>query len=195
MEHPAEPGFAPYPSIFNTETFQRWLAAHSSHVVTFPQCQWGSPARKRTSLARNLPHLEDLSVPCMHVAHEGWLCGLDEKGRFRTRTAQAYPVKLCRKMAQVSRRPACRRACSKKRAVGWTEVCNKPRPTLPKTTITPRRLLPRAPWVRFEFDSSLGYPGEGPGAAAPSQGRLRHHAAAMKAHRTHARERRRGHGA
>ena len=50
LEHPADPGCPPYPSIFLTTEVQDWERRIGAVRVTFPQCQWGCPALKETTL-------------------------------------------------------------------------------------------------------------------------------------------------
>ena len=71
-----------------------------SSRVTFPQCSWGCPARKMTTITSNVLGMKSLDVPCRHARHEWRLAGKDERGKFRTRAAQCYPSQLCRQIAQ-----------------------------------------------------------------------------------------------
>ncbi|CAK0860440.1 unnamed protein product [Prorocentrum cordatum] len=72
VEHPADPGCPPFPSIFVTRELMDWEAQLGAYRVTSPQCMWGCPALKLTG----------------------------ESGRFRTRVAQACSSEFCRMLAE-----------------------------------------------------------------------------------------------
>ena len=89
LEHPGDPGRRPFPSIFATPELQAWEAELRAYRVTFPQCMWGCPALKMTTITGTAKGLNRFVRPCAHKGHEATLCGRDETGRFRTRVAQA----------------------------------------------------------------------------------------------------------
>ncbi|CAK0891907.1 unnamed protein product [Prorocentrum cordatum] len=100
LEHPADPGKPPFPSIFATPEVLEWEEVLGAYRVTFPQCMWGCPALKLTTISGTAKHLQRLIRPCIHKNHTASLCGKDETGRFRTRVAQAYSSELCRVLAE-----------------------------------------------------------------------------------------------
>ena len=101
LEHPADPGCSPYPSIFLTPEVQDWERRVGAVRVTFPQCQWGCPALKETTLTGTAHGMQRLEKPCNHKTHAASLCGKDDAGYFRSRMAQAYPSELCEMMATI----------------------------------------------------------------------------------------------
>ncbi|CAK0885631.1 unnamed protein product [Prorocentrum cordatum] len=100
LEHPADPGKPPFPSIFATPEVLEWEETLGAYRVTFPQCMWGCPALKLTTISGTAKHLQRFIRPCIHKNHMASLCGKDETGRFRTRVAQAYSSELCRMLAE-----------------------------------------------------------------------------------------------
>jgi hypothetical protein len=100
LEHPADPGRPPFPSIWNLEIFHDMVETYSLDVVTFAQCHWGCVAQKMTTIAGKACDLKDFDIPCTHKKHEASLCGVDATGHFRTRVAQAYPSAMCKKLAE-----------------------------------------------------------------------------------------------
>ncbi|CAK0869509.1 unnamed protein product, partial [Prorocentrum cordatum] len=100
LEHPADPGKPPFPSIFATPEVLEWEEVLGAYRVTFPQCMWGCPALKLTTISGTAKDLQRLIRPCIHKSHTASLCGKDETGRFRTRVAQAYSSDLCRVLAE-----------------------------------------------------------------------------------------------
>eukprot|EP00969_Alexandrium_andersonii_P161609 7142645-Alexandrium_andersonii.AAC.1 len=51
MEHPADPGCAPYPSIWNAEAYREFSRDWAMQLAVFDQCRLGAPSRKPTGLA------------------------------------------------------------------------------------------------------------------------------------------------
>ena len=100
LEHPADPGNPPFPSIFITDEVLGWEAELGAHRETFPQCMWGCPALKLTTITGTAKDLQRLVVPCCHSSHAATLSGKDETGKFRSRVAQSYSSDLCRMLAQ-----------------------------------------------------------------------------------------------
>ncbi|CAK0805124.1 unnamed protein product [Prorocentrum cordatum] len=100
IEHPADPGCPPFPSIFVTKELVDWEAQLGAYRVTFPQCMRGCPALKLTTLTGTAFGMQRFVRPCVHENHSASLCGKDESGRFRTRVAQAYPSDFCRMLAE-----------------------------------------------------------------------------------------------
>ena len=77
-----------------------WETEVAARRYTFPQCRWGCPAKKMTTITGNMEQLNEFILPCTHQRHEAELSGVDETGAFRTRVAQAYPKELCKKLAE-----------------------------------------------------------------------------------------------
>ena len=90
----------PFSSIFVTKELMDWEAEVGAYRVTFPQCMWGCPALKMTTISGTAKDMQRFIRPCSHASHTASLCGKDETGRFRTRVAQAYSSELCRMLAE-----------------------------------------------------------------------------------------------
>ena len=102
IEHPADPGQPPYPSIFMLPVMISMESRVQATRWTFSQCMWGCPARKLTTItgvADALTMEALVSAKCNHKKHVASLSGVDESGLFRTRIAQAYPQQMCRQLA------------------------------------------------------------------------------------------------
>ena len=100
LEHPADPGRWPFPSIWVLDRVLRLTAAGGVEKVTFPQRMLGCPAQKMTTLLGVVDNLNTFDKPCVHRRHAEELAGLDENGRWRTRIAQAYPAPMCELLAR-----------------------------------------------------------------------------------------------
>ncbi|CAK0885370.1 unnamed protein product [Prorocentrum cordatum] len=98
VERPADPSCPPSPSIFITKDLTDWGAEVG--WVTFPQCMWGCPALKMSTLAGTACAMQRFERPCEHSRRGASLCGKDASGRFRTRASQAYPSEFCRMLAE-----------------------------------------------------------------------------------------------
>ena len=102
IEHPADPGKPPFPSIFCLPMLIEMERRVGATRWTFTQCMWGCPAKKLTTItgvADNAAMEEFVKKWCTHKKHEAELCGVDETGHFRTRVAQAYPQAMCKQLA------------------------------------------------------------------------------------------------
>jgi len=102
LEHPADPGVAPFPSLFATAECLALQQASGAVLVTLDQCRFGAPSRKSTTILSTIPNVSALELRCNHKGHDLVLVGLDEHGRFRTAAAQEYPAALCEAFAQVA---------------------------------------------------------------------------------------------
>ena len=111
MEHPADPGEDPYPSIWNLPEMASLLEETGGQVKLIDQCRYGAPSMKPTMIGifgfyddtRGLA-LERLRLRCNHHGqHQAVLKGRTEKGRpdFCTAAAQAYQPPLCAALAGV----------------------------------------------------------------------------------------------
>ncbi|CAK0797355.1 unnamed protein product [Prorocentrum cordatum] len=69
LEHPADPGCAPFPSIFITEEVLQWEAELDAYRVTFHQCMWGCAALKLTTLTGTAAGMERFIRTCTHEKH------------------------------------------------------------------------------------------------------------------------------
>ncbi|CAE7791178.1 unnamed protein product [Symbiodinium sp. CCMP2592] len=103
-EHPKDPGYQPYLSIFATTEFRELLVRTGSSSVSFDQCTLGGPTKKPTTLAGNVRDLNSFAhCACpgesQHHRHERSM-GFDSEGRFLTRRLQTYPPGMCRLVAQ-----------------------------------------------------------------------------------------------
>ena len=59
LEHPADPGCDPYPSIFATEVVQRWMGRIDGCYTELDQCMFGGAARKPTGLITDMTVILD----------------------------------------------------------------------------------------------------------------------------------------
>ena len=100
VEHPADPGHPPFPSIFITDEVLAWESELRAYRVAFPQCMWGRPALKLTPPTGTAKDMQRFVAPCSHTSHLATLCGKDDKGKFRSRVAQSYPSEFCQMLAQ-----------------------------------------------------------------------------------------------
>eukprot|EP00974_Lingulodinium_polyedra_P076535 7407711-Lingulodinium_polyedra.AAC.1 len=99
MEHPADPGRDPLPSIWATAEWLALAARRGLVQATFAQCRFGAVSAKPTTLAASGPGVARLDgLRCPHGGHPP-LIGVDAGGAFRTKAAQAYPSGLCRELA------------------------------------------------------------------------------------------------
>ena len=95
MEHPADRGFAPYPSIWDTTLWKDLQRKHQINLTTFDQCRLGAPSEKPTTLALNGSSYAPLhGTRCNHGRHAS-LIGRNVDGKFNTKSAQAFPEGLC----------------------------------------------------------------------------------------------------
>ena len=102
LEHPADPGRYPYPSIFDTELVQQVEDRTSAIRTLLDQCAVGGIAQKPTCLSGTLENMLELSAKCPGVSAthtHGKSHGRDEAGGFFSRRLARYPSELCRRMA------------------------------------------------------------------------------------------------
>eukprot|EP00974_Lingulodinium_polyedra_P093838 9092872-Lingulodinium_polyedra.AAC.1 len=91
LEHPADPGRHPLPSIWATAEWRGLARDAGLRLVRFDQCRLGAPSRKPTGLAASAAGLSAFEgLRCDHGPHEV-LLGRDAEGEFVTKRAQAYP--------------------------------------------------------------------------------------------------------
>jgi hypothetical protein len=94
MEHPGDPGVAPYASIFATALFVEFAKRTGAVLSLIDQCMYGGSARKKTGLAHTIPGLR-VGLRCSGDHVHGTSHGRDEFGLFHTRKLQSYPPGLC----------------------------------------------------------------------------------------------------
>ena len=105
VEHPRDPGVAPYPSIWAVDAMTSLLDDTKGHLMLIDQCMYGLAAKKATTIGIFGLHASDPKVQatlkrqCRHKFHSVVLQGLNEDGSFKTSLAQVYPSGLCRAMA------------------------------------------------------------------------------------------------
>ena len=105
MEHPADPGEDPFPSIWDTDLILELEKRTGSVRAIFHQCVLGGPTPKSTCISGTLSILPKLlahaicpGVSKSHV-HEHSI-GRDSEGAFLTRRLQTYPSEMCRLIAK-----------------------------------------------------------------------------------------------
>eukprot|EP00438_Fugacium_kawagutii_P007847 Skav210112 [mRNA] locus=scaffold2194:65749:67815:+ [translate_table: standard] len=105
MEHPADPGCDPYPSIWMTEEVIGMETRVGGRRVHLHQCPFGGTCPKLTTLSGNLIGMEQVDgvrCPGLSATHRhGASIGKAPDGSFYTRRLQTYPAKLCEAMAQM----------------------------------------------------------------------------------------------
>ncbi len=105
LEHPADPGGEPYPSIWSNEVLIGMMVRTGGQTVSFNQCALGGPTPKPTTLGGTLCGLQEEFGPCVcpgvsaHHRHaSSW--GRTREGQHRTRALQAYPPMMCASIAK-----------------------------------------------------------------------------------------------
>lgn len=105
MEHPADPGQDPYPSMWLIQEVVEMERRAGGHRAHFHQCPFGGIAPKLTTFSGNLVNLSRIDgVRCpgesdTHV--HGKSIGRAPDGSFYTRRLQTYPPGLCEVMADM----------------------------------------------------------------------------------------------
>ena len=98
LEHPEDPGYYPYPSIWDTAEVKRLSEVTQATVGRLDQCMHGAPSRKPTMVAGTVDPQEmasSLWLQCCHKGnHKKTLSGLDQEGRFLTTAAAQYPSSM-----------------------------------------------------------------------------------------------------
>ena len=104
LEHSADRGHDPYPSIFNTAECNELLQYCSSHRCYVDQCMFGASFRKPTEII--LPEKVDPDhnpfqddITCCHRGGHQPLLGKDPKGSYRTTPAAQYPPRFSHALA------------------------------------------------------------------------------------------------
>ena len=100
LEHPADPGRAPFPSVFCSDLLKRVQHHIRGSVVLLHQCRFDAMSVKPTMLLTTDPDLDRPGLMCNHHGRHTVLAGRTADGAFRTTAAAAYPPALCRFMAE-----------------------------------------------------------------------------------------------
>ena len=100
MEHPEDRKRVPFASIWATSFFLRLARRAGILLRSFPQCAFGAPSKKMTTIAYAGVNADRFLVQCTHQSHSEILFGLDEQGNFRTRKAQTYPPQMNEALAE-----------------------------------------------------------------------------------------------
>ena len=106
FEHPRALG-PPAPSLFHSEVMTDMLQMFStSSIVTFDQCQCGSPARKPTGFWISHSRLFESPGYCSHKGGHQPAIGKSSSGSWKTTPLAQYPAALCLRIAQSTVRHA-----------------------------------------------------------------------------------------
>lgn len=94
LEHPADPGRDPYPSIFATELFKAFQERTGCVVTLLHQCMFGGPCLKPTMIAHTLEGIIRGALLCDGGHKHEPSRGIGPGGTFHTRRLQTYPSAL-----------------------------------------------------------------------------------------------------
>ena len=112
MEHPADPGVPPYPSMWQIPDLIEMEARVGARRVHFDQCPFGGISPKATTFSGTLDGMEEIDnirCPGISSTHQhGKSIGLAPDGTFYTRRLQTYPSALCWHIAKMLFRTICR---------------------------------------------------------------------------------------
>ena len=101
LEHPADPGQAPYPSIWSLPETNELKKNTGAETIRLDQCMFGQPFRKATFIMTNaFSDTTQLQRRCCHSSHQP-LQGQAADGSFNTQAAQTYPSELCKTLATI----------------------------------------------------------------------------------------------
>ena len=105
MEHPADPGESPYPSMWMIPDLIEMEARIGARRVHFDQCPFGGTSPKATTFSGNLEGMEEIDnvrCPGVSATHQhGKSIGMAPDGTFYTRRLQTYPSDLCWHIARM----------------------------------------------------------------------------------------------
>ena len=105
MEHPADPGQEPYPSMWLIPELVEMEKRIGGRRAHFHQCPFGGISPKLTTFSGNLVNLERIDgirCPGESATHvHGKSIGRAPDGSFYTRRLQTYPAGLCKLMAEM----------------------------------------------------------------------------------------------
>ena len=109
MEHPADPGYEPYPSFFNCEPMEEAKLEIGGFNTRLDQCRYGCLHTKPTQmLLRDGENLRSplhgsrhpLSLQCNHGHNHPPAIGRKANGGFVTTALARYPEQLCESIAE-----------------------------------------------------------------------------------------------
>ena len=101
LEHPADPGGDPYPSIWSTEELLGLEARTLAVRLLIHQCMFGGRARKDTFLSGTLDGLLRDPILCDRShSHSAYIGGC-VNGEFKSRELATYPELLCKFIAML----------------------------------------------------------------------------------------------
>jgi len=95
LEHPEDPGVAPFPSVFSTPQVAALLAMENVMLDLIDQCMYGGPAKKGTGLLHNVRTLCEGLLRCSGNHRHGPSTGLNAEGVWHSRRLQNYPSNMC----------------------------------------------------------------------------------------------------
>jgi hypothetical protein len=101
LEHPADPGREPYPSLFASDHCKFVQELVGGALVYLDQCEFGACSKKPTNMMFSEVEASDLDRHCTHPGGHPPLRGLSDSGDFKTTPAAAYPSDLNQSLAQV----------------------------------------------------------------------------------------------
>ena len=101
LEHPADPGCEPFPSIWSTEELRALEARCCAIRLLIHQCMFGGPARKDTFLSGTLDGLDIPAVTCDKSYQHAAYVGGSVNGAFKSRELATYPEGLCKFIAEL----------------------------------------------------------------------------------------------
>ena len=104
LEHPADPGHEPYPSLFHSDEFRYLCAACVMLYSTLDQCRYGGETKKPTGLAISNyeQQAQRFHLRCNHRSKHKSVIGpsADGSGKFATAILARYPSGLNEALAQ-----------------------------------------------------------------------------------------------
>ena len=105
MEHPADPGTDPYPSMWLIPELLEMEKRSRGRRAHFHQCPFGGISPKLTTFSSNVVGLERIDgvrCPGLSSSHtHGKTIGRAPDGSFYTRRLQTYPAGLCQMIAEM----------------------------------------------------------------------------------------------
>ena len=116
LEHPADPGCDPYPSIFITDELKQLEASSNACYPRprFHQCFFGAPCPKLTEVSTNMESATEIlcgRCPGISSTHVHAIShGKNSEGVFATRRLAQYPPKLCKAFATIIFKTICQYA-------------------------------------------------------------------------------------
>ncbi len=119
LEHPADPGLDPLPSIFATPEVLEWEQRTSSTRVSFHQCMLGGPTVKPTMISSTLDLIETFNGLWCDGSHDHERAIGVAEGVHLTRRLASYPSEMCKLIAECIMATLLRFAVSGAGPTGW----------------------------------------------------------------------------